>query len=337
MAENRLFPLQALDPDPNRMGFKAAGLARLHGAGANVPPGFLLRPTDKIAGELSPIGRLALHPLIREGIRGIETQTQQRYGGFTHPLLVSIRAEGVEETVPHAVLNVGLNDRSVAALALESEDLRFALDCYRRFLTGYGEVVFGLPHQAFEEPLRRLMQSSRVQVETFLPLPAWVDLVETYRQILNVQGGLPTDPYEQLVALVEAYLHHAKGSCPVDLVVQQMVFGNVGADSGTGVVTFHAVSNEDRRFYLEGLFLANAQGNDLYAPGRSPVSLHAMALRLPRAARGLQLLSRRLFEKFGSEWQLTFTLQKQRLFALQWMPLAQAVTMSAGESGRKGA
>lgn len=335
MAEDRLFPLQALDPDPNRMGFKAAGLALLHGAGANVPPGFLLRPTDKITGALPTSGRSALYPLIREGIKGMEAQTQQQYGGFTHPLLVSIRAEGVDETVPHAVLNVGLNDRSVAALALESEDLRFALDCYRRFLAGYGEVVFGLPHQVFEEPVHRLMQSFRVQVETFLPLPAWVDLVETYQQILGVQGGLPADPYEQLAALVKAYLKHAKGSCPVDLVVQQMVFGNIGADSGTGVVTLHAGSDEDPCFYLEGLFLANAQGNDLYASGRRPVSLNAMALRLPRAARGLERLSRRLFEKFGTGWQLTFTLQKQRLFALQWVPLAQAVALPSEKSDQR--
>src|SRR4029453_10565455 len=215
----------------------------------------------------------------------------------TTPLLVSVRS-GAPVSMPgmmETILNLGLNDRTVVALARESGSARFAYDSYRRFIQMYSDVVLGVPIQNFEHLLRAKRMTEGVETDAELGETPLRNLVEEYKAVVrNVTGQpFPTDPQVQLWGAIEAVwrswtlkkaVDYRKVNAIPDTLgtavnIVAMVFGNLGDDSGTGVAFTRDPSTGERTFY--GEFLVNAQGEDVVAGIRTPFDIQEMADRFP--------------------------------------------------------
>ncbi|HEX6937801.1 MAG TPA: pyruvate, phosphate dikinase [Longimicrobiales bacterium] len=319
--------------DVHLLGGKGANLAEMTRIGLPVPPGFTI--TTEVCRHFRAHGTYpdGLREAVDAHIRRLEEETGKRFGGADDPLLVSVRS-GAAVSMPgmmDTVLNLGLNDVTVEALARASADPRFAYDSYRRFVQMYGDVVLGVPHERFERLLEARRRARGVAHETELDGADLRALVGEYRALVERESGapFPEDPEAQLWGAIEAVFrswdnerarsyrrHHA---IPDDLGtavnVVAMVYGNLGEDSGTGVAFTRDPSTGEKRFF--GEFLANAQGEDVVAGTRDPLSIEAMAERLPAAYAEL-LRVQALLERHYREMQdLEFTVERGRLYLLQ--------------------
>jgi pyruvate,orthophosphate dikinase len=274
-----------------------------------------------------------LRPQVEDALRRLERATHKIFGDPASPLLVSVRS-GAAVSMPgmmETILNLGLNDRTVQGLARASANPRFAFDSYRRFIQMYGDVVLGVPVAQFEHLLSAQRLTAGVESDAELDEATLRNLVEEYKSLVRARTGasFPMDPMTQLWGAIEAVWRSWTLKKAVDyrrvnsisetlgtaVNVVSMVFGNLGQDSGTGVAFTRNPSTGERRFY--GEFLVNAQGEDVVAGIRTPLSIDEMARLLPEAYKELRKTEERLERHFRDMQDIEFTVESGRLFLLQ--------------------
>ena len=316
------------------LGGKGANLAEMTNLGLPVPPGFTIS-TDACKAYMAGDDTLpdGLMDEIAAARAALEADMGKRLGDDTDPLLVSVRS-GAAFSMPgmmDTVLNLGLNDDSVAGLAKQTNNERFAYDSYRRFVQMFGKIVLDVPGEDFEEALHDLMTERGVTVDTALSAEDLKGLVATFKAIVQETAGVPfpDDPTEQLKYAVEAVFKSWNGRRARDyrrmeriaddlgtaVNVQTMVFGNKGEDSGTGVAFTRNPSTGENLGY--GDYLENAQGEDVVAGIRITEPLDAMANVFPECHRELIAIMARLEGHYHDMCDIEFTIEQGRLFILQ--------------------
>jgi pyruvate, orthophosphate dikinase len=322
------------------LGGKGANLAEMSRLKLPVPPGFTI--STEVCTYYYAHGRTYPAPLksqIAEGLRRIEKALGRRFGDPERPLLVSVRS-GARASMPgmmDTILNLGLNDRTVAAIIKETGNARFAYDSYRRFVQMYGDVVLGLKPEGkdeedpFEIALQEKKRERGVTLDTELDAEALRELVDEFKTLIKMRKGVlfPEDPQEQLAGAIGAVfgswmnqraityrkLNGIPETWGTAVNVQAMVFGNMGADSGTGVAFTRDPATGDNVFY--GEFLMDAQGEDVVAGTRTPLPIASLE-RENRTAYGELLSIRRTLERhYRDMMDIEFTIQQQKLYMLQ--------------------
>jgi pyruvate,orthophosphate dikinase len=316
------------------LGGKGAGLAEMTAIGVPVPAGFTV--TTEACVEYMRNGR-ELPPGLADEIAAhlerLEQATGKRFGDSENPLLVSVRS-GAAVSMPgmmDTILNLGLNDDSVAGLARGTGNERFAYDAYRRLIQMYGNVVDGVDAHEFEQALTALKEQRGVREDVELAAADLRELVETFKEIYRAAAGsdFPQDAGEQLARAVRAVfdswdtpraqVYRRANDIPDDLGtavnVVQMVFGNKGDESGTGVAFTRDPSTGEQGLW--GEFLTNAQGEDVVAGIRTPQPLAEMKEQLPAPFGELGETMRRLEEHYREMQDIEFTVEDGRLYLLQ--------------------
>jgi pyruvate, orthophosphate dikinase len=316
------------------LGGKGIGLAEMTQLGVPVPAGFTIT-TDACRaymrnGKQLPDG---LEPEIEQHLDALEQTTGKRFGDSADPLLVSVRS-GAAVSMPgmmDTILNLGLNDDAVEGLGRSTDNPRFACDSYRRLIQMYGEVVEGIDAHRFESALSDLKTDRGAQQDVELDANDLRDLIVTYKQIYEEETGspFPQDAREQLTRAVQAVFeswdtpraqvyrraHRIPDDLGTAVNVVQMVFGNKGAASGTGVAFTRDPSTGESGLF--GEFLADAQGEDVVAGIRTPEPIEAMQKQLPEAFDQLLATMRRLEEHYRDMQDIEFTVEDGRLYLLQ--------------------
>ena len=316
------------------LGGKGANLAEMTNLGIPVPPGFTIS-TEVCAAFYAnqrtyPTG---LKQQVADNLLRLETMLGKRLGDAGDPLLVSVRS-GAAQSMPgmmDTVLNLGLNDAAVVGLAERSGNERFAKDSYRRFIQMYGDVVREVPHGAFEEALAAVKRGKGVTGDTDLDAADLDEVIAAYQEIYRKHTGetFPQQPLVQLWGAIDAVfgswnnerairyrqLNEIKGLLGTAVNVQSMVFGNSGADSGTGVCFTRDPSTGENRFY--GEYLMNAQGEDVVAGIRTPSQLSELARTAPKMMRQLEEVRTRLERHYRDLQDMEFTIQHGKLYLLQ--------------------
>jgi pyruvate,orthophosphate dikinase len=316
------------------LGGKGIGLAEMTLLGVPVQAGFTIT-TDAcraymVNGRQLPDG---LPAEIDEHLDALEQKTGKRFGDSQDPLLVSVRS-GAAVSMPgmmDTILNLGLNDDAVEGLARSTGNARFAYDSYRRLIQMYGEVVEGVDAHRFEQALGDLKTAKGVQQDVDLDADDLRELVATFKQIYEEDTGVafPQDAREQLARAVRAVFqswdtpraqvyrraHRIPDDLGTAVNIVQMVFGNKGDGSGTGVAFTRDPSTGESGLY--GEYLADAQGEDVVAGIRTPEPLAVMEQRLPEAFEQLIATMRRLEEHYKDVQDIEFTVEDGRLYLLQ--------------------
>ncbi|TMB52295.1 MAG: pyruvate, phosphate dikinase [Deltaproteobacteria bacterium] len=322
------------------LGGKGANLAEMARLGLPVPPGFTISTevcTYYYARSSSyPSG---LKEQARAALARIEKTVGRRFGDPEKPLLVSVRS-GARASMPgmmDTILNLGLNDQTVAGLARETANPRFAYDCYRRFVQMYGDVVLGLKPESkterdpFEVVLEEKKRARRVELDTDLDADALRELVAEFKALIRTRRGVafPEDPEQQLWgaigavfgswmnerAMVYRRLNAIPDTWGTAVNVQAMVFGNTGPDSGTGVAFTRDPATGENVFY--GEFLMNAQGEDVVAGVRTPLPIAALERETPKLYAQLVKIRRILERHYRDVMDIEFTIQQGTLYMLQ--------------------
>ncbi|MDE2334822.1 MAG: pyruvate, phosphate dikinase [Rhodospirillales bacterium] len=325
------------------LGGKGANLAEMASIGLPVPPGFTI--TTEVCTAFYAGGRnypADLDGQVRAALAGVERAVGLSFGDAAAPLLVSVRS-GARVSMPgmmDTVLNLGLNDTTVAGLAAASGDDRFAWDSYRRFIQMYGSVVLGVDHHRFEEIIESVKLDRGVIEDTALTAADWQLVVEGYKETVAGETGkpFPMDPWEQLWGAIGAVfgswmnprantyrkLHEIPADWGTAVNVQAMVFGNMGDDCATGVCFTRDPSTGENVFY--GEYLINAQGEDVVAGIRTPQPLSgarakpgetSMEAALPGAYRELLAVRATLEKHYRDMQDIEFTVQRNKLYMLQ--------------------
>ncbi|MEP6472270.1 MAG: pyruvate, phosphate dikinase, partial [Gemmatimonadota bacterium] len=315
------------------LGGKGAGLAEMTNLGIPVPPGFTIAAplchTYLETHQFPPW----LRSQVETSLQRLEAATGRQFGGGDNPLLVSVRS-GAAVSMPgmmETILNLGLNDTTVAGLERQSTNPAFAWDSYRRFVTMYSAVVFGMPKAPFEHRLEELRQAAKVSRDIDLPVEQMKALVKEYKAIVLKQTGkqFPDDPIEQLwgaiAAVFESWntrraidyrkLHDLPDSMGTAVNIVTMVFGNLGEDSGTGVTFTRDPSTGERGLY--GEYLLNAQGEDVVSGTRNVEPISRLKEKLPQAYAELERMARVLERHFRDLQDMEFTIERGRLYMLQ--------------------
>ncbi len=316
------------------LGSKGANVAEMMRLGVPVPDGFTVTTTACVAtmerGGEWPEG---LWEQVLDALDRLEQRTGRRLGGAERPLLVSVRS-GAVISMPgmmDTILNLGISDESVEALGAEADNPRFAWDSYRRFIQMYGEVVEGVPGHVYEDALTAMKRVRGVEQDTDLSVDDLKELVDQFKEVSREHIGreLPTDPREQLRRAIDAVfrswqnpraaVYRRANNIPDDLGtavnVMQMVFGNRGETSATGVCFTRNPSTGEKELY--GEFLVNAQGEDVVAGIRTPRPLAEMEQVLPDAFRELVDTMRRLEGHYRDMQDIEFTVEEGKLYLLQ--------------------
>jgi pyruvate,orthophosphate dikinase len=317
------------------LGGKGAGLMEMTRVGLPVPPGFVIS-TEACALYLKEGPRAlrrAVGPEVTRALARLERIAGRRLGDPADPLLVSVRSGGARSMpgMMETILNLGLHDRSVLGLARRTRNPRFAWDAYRRFLMMYGSVVLGLPREEMEGMLRETKKRLGVGEDTAVPAGALQGLCRRLQAYVGDKTGrpFPQDVGEQLWGAIEAVFRSWMAEKAVTYrrvegitglrgtacSVVQMVFGNLGETSGTGVCFTRDPNSGENVMY--GDALVNAQGEDVVAGIRTPLSLAELRRRMPRVYRQLERV-RRILERHLRDMQdLEFTIEEGRLYLLQ--------------------
>ncbi|CAJ1338519.1 unnamed protein product [Effrenium voratum] len=329
------------------LGGKGANLAEMAAIGLPVPPGFTL--TTEVCTHFYKHDCLYpddLKEQVAEALRLVEQRAGRRFGDPSNPLLVSVRS-GARASMPgmmDTVLNLGLNDKTVEALAKRSGDRRFAFDSYRRFVQMYSDVVLGIELKYFEKLLERAKARRGVKADHELPVEDLEQLVKDYKEVVSQElfwgEDFPDDPEEQLWGAIGAvfgswmnqraktyrHLHDIPETWGTAVNVQAMVFGNMGADCATGVAFTRNPSDGRKDFY--GEFLVNAQGEDVVAGIRTPQELTIKARKshgelpsleetMPSIFRELCAVRQQLETHYKDMQDIEFTIQQGQLYMLQ--------------------
>ncbi|MDI3269472.1 MAG: pyruvate, phosphate dikinase [Bacillota bacterium] len=316
------------------LGGKGANLAEMTSIGLPVPPGFTI--TAEACIRYQEEGASFLEELmgpLQEALSRLEAKVGRRLGDPEDPLLVSVRS-GAAVSMPgmmDTVLNLGLNDRAVEALARRSGDLRFARDSYRRFLQMFGDVVLGISHDRFEMILEEVKRGRGLSQDTDLAAEDWQEVIGRYQDLIREETGtpFPQEPMEQLRLAVEAVfkswnnpravvyrqIHKIPDDLGTAVNVQAMVFGNRGPTSGTGVVFTRDPNTGEKLLY--GEYLANAQGEDVVAGIRTPQPVALLQETQPHTYRQLEETCRLLEEHYRDIQDIEFTVEEGKLYLLQ--------------------
>ncbi|MBI4462835.1 MAG: pyruvate, phosphate dikinase [Acidobacteria bacterium] len=315
------------------LGGKGAGLADMTNAGLPVPPGFTIA-TSACRQFFAAENKLAadVEEEIAAAVARLEQLTGRKLGNPENPLLVSVRS-GAKFSMPgmmDTILNLGLNDRTVGALARRA-NARFAWDCYRRFIQMFGNVVLGIGKDKFDTIFEAAKKKRKVHFDTELDARALEEVVKRYQDLVKRETGkpFPQDPREQLRMARDAVFkswynprartYRAMYNISEDLGtavnVQTMVFGNLGERSGTGVAFTRNPATGEKKFY--GEFLMNAQGEDVVAGIRTPVSISGLGQILPEVYEQLQTIAQRLERHYRDMQDFEFTIQDGKLYMLQ--------------------
>ena len=316
------------------LGGKGIGLAEMTAIGIPVPAGFTVT-TAACAAYMKEGRRLpdGLEDEVAEHMSRLAETAGKRFGDSKDPLLVSVRS-GAAVSMPgmmDTILNLGLNDEAVEGLAQATGNRRFAYDAYRRLVQMYGDVVGGVDAHRFEEAIAELKKRKGVVQDVDLGADDLEELIAGFKQIYreDADSEFPQDPAVQLAAAIRAVfdswdtpraqVYRRANGIPDDLGtavnVVQMVFGNKGEDSGTGVAFTRDPATGDPGPY--GEFLANAQGEDVVAGIRTPQPIAQMEERFPEAHRELVETMRRLEEHYREMQDIEFTIEEGRLYLLQ--------------------
>ena len=317
------------------LGGKGIGLAQMTALGVPVPAGFTIT-TDACRAYLAGGGAVpdGLDPEVAAHVAALEDRAGKRFGDAQDPLLVSVRS-GAAVSMPgmmDTILNLGLNDTAVEGLAASTGNPRFAYDSYRRLIQMYGEVVDGVPGHRFEQALADLKTRSGARQDVDLGADELQELIASFGRIYEEETGgstFPQDAAEQLRRATRAVfdswnspraqVYRRTYEIPDDIGtavnVVQMVFGNKGEGSGTGVCFTRDPSTGESRLY--GEFLANAQGEDVVAGIRTPEPIERMRETLPAAFEQLLDTLQRLEQHYRDAQDVEFTVQDGRLYLLQ--------------------
>ena len=332
--------------DKNLLGGKGANLAEMCSLGLPVPPGFTI--TTEVCNAYYANGRTypaGLEADVAVALDHIGRLTGRRFGDPSKLLLVSVRS-GARASMPgmmDTVLNLGLNDETVEALAADSGDARFAYDSYRRFIQMYSDVVMGLDHEVFEEILEDQKGGLGHELDTELTALEWQGVIALYKAKVEEELGkpFPQDPNEQLWGAIGAVfsswmnnraityrrLHDIPESWGTAVNVQAMVFGNMGETSATGVAFTRNPSTGEKQLY--GEFLVNAQGEDVVAGIRTPQNITEAARiaagsdkpslqkLMPDAFQSFVTISDSLEKHYRDMQDLEFTIERGKLWMLQ--------------------
>lgn len=332
--------------DKNLLGGKGANLAEMCSLGLPVPPGFTI--TTEACNHYYANGRAypdTLEGDVDEALGHIGRITGRSFGDPKKLLLVSVRS-GARASMPgmmDTVLNLGLNDETVEALASDSGDARFAYDSYRRFIQMYSDVVMGLDHEVFEEILEDRKASLGYELDTELSAIEWQGVIALYKAKVEEELGkpFPQDPREQLWGAIGAVfsswmnaraityrrLHDIPEAWGTAVNVQAMVFGNMGETSATGVAFTRNPSTGEKVLY--GEFLVNAQGEDVVAGIRTPQNITEAARiaagsdkpslqkLMPEAFANFVAISDKLEKHYRDMQDLEFTIERGKLWMLQ--------------------
>jgi pyruvate,orthophosphate dikinase len=324
------------DPGGGRelLGGKGIGLAEMTQLGIPVPAGFTIT-TDACRAYLAAGGDVpeGLDREVEEHVRTLEERTGKRFGDDSDPLLVSVRS-GAAISMPgmmDTVLNLGLNDVSVEGLAASTANQRFALDSYRRLVQMYGKVVDGVDASRFEQALSDLKSERGAAQDVDLSPEDLHDLVETFKRIYEEGAGgpFPQDAREQLRRAYRAVFdswnaprarvyrrtYDIQDDLGTAVNVVQMVFGNRGESSGTGVCFTRNPATGEKRLF--GEFLSNAQGEDVVAGIRTPEPIERMSERMPEAFGQLVETLDRLEAHYRDLQDVEFTVEEGTLYLLQ--------------------
>ncbi|MDA1028051.1 MAG: pyruvate, phosphate dikinase [Bacteroidetes bacterium] len=316
------------------LGGKGANLAEMCAIGLPVPPGFTISTDNcKFYSEHAGQWPEGLEDQVRDGIAFVAGQIGAGFGDASNPLLVSVRS-GAAASMPgmmDTVLNLGLNDAAVEGLASKTGNPRFAYDAYRRFIDMFGDVVMGVHHEHFEEAIEALKVEKGVKNDVDLSGDDLKELVRRYKAIFKKHAGFdfPSDPFEQLKLSVNAVfgswdgdraikyrtINKITGLIGTAVNVQAMVYGNMGSDSGTGVLFTRNPSTGENKLY--GEFLVNAQGEDVVAGIRTPEDISQMASEFPPAYERLVKVTQTLERHYRNMQDIEFTVQEGNLFILQ--------------------
>jgi pyruvate,orthophosphate dikinase len=324
------------------LGGKGANLAEMTRLGLPVPPGFTI--TTEVCDLYYKSGKKLPAELMAEMNRAIaqlERDAGKKFSDPKNPLLVAVRS-GARESMPgmmDTILNLGLNDTTVEALKANTNNGRFAFDCYRRFVQMYGDVVMGVQprheqeHEPFNEVMDALKREYGATQDTDLNEPALRELVTRFKQLIRERTGkeFPSQPAEQLrgaVAAVfnswmndRAIVYREKYKIPAEwgtaVNVQSMVFGNMGEDCATGVAFTRDPATGENVFY--GEYLVNAQGEDVVAGVRTPKKVQDMRDDpiLAPTYNELEKVRHRLEKSFGDVQDFEFTVERKKLYMLQ--------------------
>src|SRR5579883_424727 len=315
------------------LGGKGAGLAEMTNEGLPVPPGFTIQ--TEACREWMKAGKTAGHvdQEMDAALKRLEDLQGQKLGGGDNPLLVSVRS-GAKFSMPgmmDTILNLGLNDQSVEALAKRSNNPRFAYDSYRRLIQMFGNVVMEIPKHAFDEVFDAKKKQKKAKLDTELDAKALKEVVEEYKKVVKkyTKRDFPQNAHEQLVMARDAVFrswnndrakHYRRINNIDDMLgtavnVQAMVFGNLGETSGTGVGFTRNPGNGKKEFY--GEFLMNAQGENVVAGIRTPVHISELEKINPGAYNELRDITSRLEKHYRDMQDFEFTIQEGKLYMLQ--------------------
>ncbi len=315
------------------LGGKGANLAEMTNLGLPVPPGFTITTEACRAYLVQGRDPDGLAEQVSSHLAALEAAMGRRLGDPSDPLLVSVRS-GAKFSMPgmmETVLNVGLNDESVAGLAAQSQDERFALDSYRRLLQMFGATVLGIDSEVFSHELEALKERRGTQEDTGLGVDDLTELVATYQKAIADHSGraFPQDPREQLDLAVRAVfdswnteravLYRRQEQIPEDLGtavnIQAMVFGNCGETSGSGVAFTRDPASGDQGVY--GDYLQNAQGEDVVAGIRNTISLADMGDVDRSSHDELMEIMSTLEHHYTDMCDIEFTVERGKLWMLQ--------------------
>jgi pyruvate,orthophosphate dikinase len=316
------------------LGGKGAGLAEMTKIGLPVPAGFTIsteacdyfyKNGKKYPSELKK--EVAAH------VQRLEKVTGKKLGDAKNPLLVSVRS-GSARSMPgmmETILNLGLNDRSVSGLAAVTKNERFAYDAYRRFVQMYSTVVMEMSKEDLEHRLRGMKERLGVKEDTAVPASGWKELVAEYKTLFQQKTGqsFPDHPMDQLWGAIGAVfgswmadkavtyrrVEKITGLLGTAVNVVQMVFGNTGENSGTGVCFTRDPSSGEKVFY--GDYLINAQGEDVVAGIRTPMHLREMAKVMPKVYGQLEKVRVKLEKHYRDMQDMEFTVEEGKLYMLQ--------------------
>ena len=316
------------------LGGKGAGLAEMSRAGVPVPPGFTIATQVCnlyfAADNQCPAN---VEKQMGAALKELEKKSGQKLGDAKNPLLLSVRS-GAKFSMPgmmDTVLNLGLNDETTEGLARNSNNPRFAYDCYRRFMQMFGSVVLEVGKDEFEHVFEGIKKKRRAKFDTDLTPENLQEVVAAYKGLVEkkTKKSFPQDPHEQLRLARDAVFrswfnpraHHYRGmnDISVDLGtavnVQTMVFGNLGETSGTGVGFTRNPATGEREFY--GEFLLNAQGEDVVAGIRTPRPISELNDVMPAAYKQLRKITKSLEKHYRDVQDFEFTIQDSKLYMLQ--------------------
>lgn len=316
------------------LGGKGANLAEMTNLGMPIPQGFTV--STEACNDYYDKGRVIAAEIItqiEEGIANLETISGKKFGDNQNPLLVSVRS-GARASMPgmmDTVLNLGLNDIAVEALATKTGNAKFAYDSYRRFVQMFSDVVKGIEKSHFERVLDRIKQEKGVKADMDLTAADFKEVLTVFKGIYKEEMGeeFPQDPRYQLLeaitavfrswdnqrAVVYRRMHDIPASWGTAVNVQMMVFGNMGDTSGTGVAFTRNPATGERKIF--GEYLINAQGEDVVAGIRTPNAIDQLANDMPAVYDEFMAIASRLENHYKDMQDMEFTIEDKKLYFLQ--------------------